>query len=260
MPREIRMVSAFPRIIVINLAASTERRKIMEQHLKELGLEGEFFSATDGRQMSEKDIAAIYDDEQASKTEWGKLTRGEIGCAISHRRVWQMLLDSGEAGFLVLEDDIVLAPDVPKWLAELTRLARDGDVIPFVKTSSTPYFFRRVKLDSRWLIYANQSFIGATAYYITPLAARRLLAASHPIHFPTDCWYSNPGFKGATPIRVVWPEAVTPRAGSNEASTIGFRQAHVPKVLIRKNWLRRKFSEFRRYLKNRFLVKPVRFH
>lgn len=38
----------------------------MEQHLKELGLEGEFFAATDGRQMSEKDIAAIYDDEQAS--------------------------------------------------------------------------------------------------------------------------------------------------------------------------------------------------
>lgn len=251
-----------PKIVIINLPGSVERRESITRHLATLGLSGEVFSAIDGRQLSEDEIAAVYDAKRAATTEWGQLTRGEIGCALSHRAVWKALLSSGDAGWVVIEDDILLAPDVPDWLAELAELARDGDVIPFVKTSATPYYFHRVKLDSRWLVYPNQSFIGATAYYVTSLAARRLLEASTPIWFPTDCWYSSPGFKGVTPVRAVWPEAVGLSDESVEASTIGFRQAQDQenrKQPAKRSYLRQQYGKMRRYIKNRFIVKPVRF-
>jgi glycosyl transferase family 25 len=252
------MSSITPKIVFINLAESTERRVQIEAHLAGLGLKGCAFSAIDGRKLSTDEVAAVYDAKRAESTEWGALTRGEIGCALSHRAIWRELIDSGDRGWLVIEDDILLAPDVPDWLGKLADLANDGDVIPFVKTSSTPYFFHRAKLDSRWLVYPNQSFIGATAYYITPLAAQRLLQASTPIWFPIDCWYSSPGFKGVTSVRAVWPEAVSLCDDTVEASTIGHRQAHTPKIHKQKNWLRKNISNARRYLKNRFFNTPVR--
>jgi glycosyl transferase, family 25 len=251
-----------PKIVIINLPSSVDRRNAITKHLASLGLEGVFFPAIDGRELSEAEITEVYDLSRAETTEWGQLTRGEIGCALSHRGVWKQLVESGDSGWLVIEDDILLALDVPKWLGKLRELAREGDVIPFVKTSATPYYFRRVRLDSRWLVYPNQAFIGAMAYYITPLAARRLLEASTPIWFPIDCWYSRPGFKGVTPVRAVWPEAVGLADESIEASTIGFRQAQDKnrrKKTFQKSYLRQQFGKFRRYIKNRFLIRPARF-
>lgn len=251
-----------PKIVIINLMQSTERRERVIKHLETLGLTGEVFSAIDGRQLTEYEVAVVYDAQRAKTTEWGELTRGEIGCALSHRAVWQKLIDSHDTGWLIVEDDAVLPTDLPNWLQRLSGLARDGDVIPFVKTSPTPYFFRKVKLDSRWLVYPNQSFIAATAYYITPLAAHRLLEASTPIWFPIDCWYSTPGFKGVTPVRAVWPEAVAVFDERVEASTIGFREAHDlnrRKESAPRSYLRQQYGKFRRYIKNRFIVKPVRF-
>ncbi|KXB31531.1 hypothetical protein AT959_07700 [Dechloromonas denitrificans] len=256
------MAPVNPKIVIINLLRSKERRERVIKHLETLGLMGEVFSAIDGRQLPEDEIAAVYNAERAKTTEWGELTRGEIGCALSHRAIWQKLIDSHDAGWLIIEDDAVLPTDLPIWLQRLSELARNGDVIPLVKTSPTPYFFRKVKLDSRWLVYPNQSFIAATAYYITPLAARRLLEASTPIWFPIDCWYSTPGFKGVTPVRAVWPEAVGVLDESVEASTIGFREAHDlsrRKAPVQRGYLRQQYGRFRRYIKNRFIVKPVRF-
>lgn len=255
-----RYVVSQPRIVIINLLASATRRQQIAVHLAELGLRGEFFVATDGRRLSEAEIADVYDEQGAERTEWGKLTRGEIGCALSHRAVWQALVDSGESGWLVMEDDAVLAPDVPKWLGQLPGIARDGDVVALVPTSPTPYCFRQVKLGPRRVVYPNQAFVTATAYYITPLAASRLIQASLPITFPIDCWYSSPGFKGVTTIRAIWPAAVRPSDETLDASTIGVRQAHLRiGVSAKKSWLREKVSHFRRYLKNTFFNTPIRF-
>lgn len=251
--------TGYPRILIINLAASVDRREQMARHLAELGLVGEFFPAIDGRKMSDEEIAAVYDAARARTTKWGELTRGEIGCALSHRSLWQALVDSGDCGWLILEDDALLAPDVPQWLARLPEVIADGEVVPFVYTTPTPFRFRQFSLGKRRIVYPNQSFYAATAYFITRGAAQRLLKASSPLWFPIDCWYCTPGFKGVTPIRAIWPEAVVPRDKSLEASTIGARDAHAGKPEICKSWLRGRLSAIRRYLKNSYFVRPIRF-
>lgn len=254
------MNTNIPRIVVINLQTSIDRRQAMSAHLQELGLTPTFFDAIDGRKLTEEVVAAVYDHERAKATHWGELTRGEIGCALSHRGVWENLIASGDTGWLVLEDDAVLAPDVPSWLGQLPGVVRDGDVVPFVYTNQMPYWFKRQKLGERWLVYANQGFYRATAYYVTPLAAQRLLRASTPLWFPIDFWYGTPGYKGVTPVRPIWPAAVTARDEDIKSSTIGVRQALEPKQSDSKHkgWLRQQISFARRYVKNRFFLRPVR--
>ncbi|MFN4343136.1 MAG: glycosyltransferase family 25 protein [Azonexus sp.] len=254
------MNTEIPRIVVINLQTSVDRRRAMQEHLHGLGLVPTFFDAIDGRKLVDEDLAAVYDHERAKTTHWGELTRGEIGCALSHRAVWADLIASGDAGWLVLEDDAVLASDVPRWLGQLPGMVSDGEVVPLVYTTTMPYWFRRKKIGDRWLVYANQGFYRATAYYVTPLAARRLLQASMPLWFPIDFWYGTPGYKGVTPIRPIWPAAVTARDEGVESSTIGVRQALEGKRFNgkRKGGLRKLISFVRRYLKNRFFLRPVR--
>ena len=46
-----------PKIIIINLESSADRRALMTAHLATLGLQGEFFPASDGRQMTDAEIA-----------------------------------------------------------------------------------------------------------------------------------------------------------------------------------------------------------
>lgn len=66
--------------------------------------------------------------------------------------------------------------------------------------------------------------------------------------------------KGVTPIRPIWPAAVTARDESVESSTIGVRQAlkanslgrQAQGVVAQEGQLR-----LRRYLKNRFFLRPV---
>lgn len=99
---------------------------------------------------------------------------------------------SGDAGWLVLEDDAVLASDVPRWLGQLPDCSAMATSFHlFIRTQC--HIGLGEKIGDRWLVYANQGFYRATAYYVTPLAARRLLQASMPLWFPIDFWYGSPG-------------------------------------------------------------------
>ncbi|GAA5784513.1 glycosyltransferase family 25 protein [Chitiniphilus shinanonensis] len=249
-----------PRIVVINLGSANTRRQQMSEELGRFGMEFEFFPAVDGRLLDSETLARHYDALRAATTPWGHLTVGEVGCALSHRAVWQLLVDSGEPGWIVFEDDSQISADFPEVAAALPGTVRPGEVAAFVQTNANTYYWHSRSLANRKLVYVNQAFYCATGYYITEKAARKLLAASNPIWFPIDCWYTSPGFRGITPILAVWPPIVSSREENQAPSQIGFRNAHSGKLekkqgshsLIRK-WI----SRGRRYIKNRFLNHPV---
>lgn len=235
----------------------------MAAQLDGLGLAHEFFRAVDGRALSEDEVAVCYSPTRAATTGWKELSRGEIGCALSHQGVWQALVDSGDAGWVVLEDDAVLAPEAPAVMAALPSLARDGDVLLLVPGPEQSYAFRQQSLPSgHRLAYVNQLQFLATGYYITPLAARRLLAATRPLWCPIDWWYSSPGLKGVTPIRIVLPAVVRPRPEEQNPSEIGGRETKRARPATRRGWRPGWYESYRRWrirIKNRYLRRPVRF-
>jgi glycosyl transferase family 25 len=105
-PGYARSVVAF----VINLPHSVERRRHMDAQVADL--EHEFVDAVDGRYLSTE-----------GRPEWLRPTI--LGCTLSHRAVYQRVIEEDLPYALVLEDDMVLPPDI-RDLAEAVANELEG--------------------------------------------------------------------------------------------------------------------------------------
>lgn len=94
------------KVLYINLEKDIKRRNFMEQQLKEIGFEYERIPAVDGRALSEIEVSELYDSQTSIKYNKKDLTRGEIGCALSHKKCHEIARDYEYT--LILEDDVAL--------------------------------------------------------------------------------------------------------------------------------------------------------
>lgn len=94
-------------------------------------------SAVDGRTLSLPELVtpqALAEIERAERVGFRErhyeLTRGAVGCALSHRAAWDRLLASDKGMVMVCEDDAKLEPDVFARLRDaLARMPSDWDVL-----------------------------------------------------------------------------------------------------------------------------------
>ena len=97
--------------ILINLNKDTDRLDFMDKQLKDLNMPFERLEAVYGKEYMEKD-GSEYSEEFATKRGGRKLSLGEIGCALSHKRCYQKFLNDPEYKdtkyLLILEDDVEL--------------------------------------------------------------------------------------------------------------------------------------------------------
>lgn len=101
--------------IIINLARATERRARLEKQIATLGLDAEFLTATDGRQLTAADRALVNHTGRKLITPY-PLTDNEIGCWQSHRRAMMRMLELNVPMAAILEDDATLGPDYARVL------------------------------------------------------------------------------------------------------------------------------------------------
>lgn len=100
--------------IFINLARNLERRDFMLKQLKELDIPFERFEAVNGVEYVKSLTGGgnEYDEALLSKLNRPKMTPGEIGCALSHKRIYQKFLNDplykDTKYLLILEDDAEL--------------------------------------------------------------------------------------------------------------------------------------------------------
>ena len=189
------------KIYVISLKRLPERRKFMEAQLSDLGLEAEFVEAVDGLELSEETIKANCINE--------KMTPTEIGCAWSHRNVYQRLIDSEEEYALVLEDDAVLVPDIVQFLELIPKIESDWELIAlfwWARNRAVPHIFRRIfpinlynqhklELGSPPREYRLGEFLlpigGAVGYLVSRQGAHLLTRHNTPIVAVSDYIFVN---------------------------------------------------------------------
>lgn len=137
-------------------------------------LDIEFVKAIDGRTFSDDDLQARFDYKKSRKLYGRKLNAGEVGCALSHRMIYQRILDDGFDYALVFEDDITLKRDLN---------SIDWDEVDKVMRSSRP---RALMLSGDFCFYRKRpliriySAVGAYAYIINKAAARLILKRTTP--------------------------------------------------------------------------------
>ena len=196
-------------IYVISLRTDARRRARMAGEFARLGLPYRFIDGIDGRTLSAAELEAAA--PARGRRYWSHLTAGEIGCALSHLAAIRTIAAGPDRFAVVLEDDVALAPDLARFLADLEA---DPPAFDMMWLSHAPTKGHRAvmpagRLSDRGLwarVYLDYT---AAAILYRREAATRIAAAITHIEAPIDhmLWRNHtvPGLR-AVEVR---PQLVT---------------------------------------------------
>lgn len=175
---------------------------------------------------------------------------GDICCSLTHVRVWQALVESGEPDAIILEDDAKLDSAFTDFVTDQFRddMARHDmrcvklEYIPSTHSMKSRPLGRFVcdlpDAGSAKLYRLSGSFICAAAYYITRDAALDLLRVHPHLCVPVDHFLFNRSFNIG--FKTIRPGFVTPAPVLHDQMDVisdldGQRAIHREKYSISKN-------------------------
>lgn len=176
-------VNRRPPLFVVSLPGSP-RRAAMARRLAQWPGEWSFVDGVDGMSLSREELAAVYDEARALRAGGRALSRPEIGCALSHRRIYEVIAGRGIGTAVVLEDDAAFGNelrDFPFW-----DLAAGFDVINLYTFSGLVRSRPHAQSGAVALHRAAGKVNSAVGYVVSLRGARKLLAATQSIHSVAD--------------------------------------------------------------------------
>jgi glycosyl transferase family 25 len=186
-----------PPLFVINLKRSSDRRESMATRLEEIGIDFEISPATDGARISQSELAQ-YDEKYVISQIARPLSRSEVGCYLSHTRLWQKIVEEDIPWAVVLEDDVDIHGDLTDILAAIDKIPFEWDFIRLaglVPPPSLPLYHLTDKFELSVLL---QGASGTQANCISRTGAQKLLDYATPLIRGTiddqvidNCWKSG---------------------------------------------------------------------
>ncbi|XP_072294846.1 procollagen galactosyltransferase 2 [Eucyclogobius newberryi] len=182
-PPSIQDKIGFDEIFLINLKRRLDRRTRMFKSFSALGLHPTLSEAVDGKALNSSQLQALgiemmpsYKDPYSGRV----LTRGEIGCFLSHHSIWKQVLERGLQMVLVLEDDVRFEPRFKKRLQAImddTKKAQlDWDLIYVGRKRMQVQHPEKSVESINNLVVADYSY-WTLGYALSQQGARKLLAA-----------------------------------------------------------------------------------
>lgn len=185
-------MSSLPPVLVISLPGSA-RRELIQTIFNEIGLPFQFHDAVNGAELSDEALACV--DQDYAEKEWGHcLNKGEIGCAISHIRLYEQMVEQGLEGAIILEDDAQPAEGFTQTLREMLSALPKRAEITFLhhgKAKSWP-IKRGLPNGHKLVRYrypsakSRRCIISSRGYWLSQAGAQKLLKLAYPIRMPSD--------------------------------------------------------------------------
>lgn len=203
------------RIFVINLKKDTEKKEYMKELCQRYNLHVEFIEAICGSALSKHEIDEIYSSDKSIGTLGRELSRGEIGCALSHKYIFERILKEKVEIAMILEDDIFFDKtlvDILKFKEnfeknwELILLGHHTGYSRDIDTKQSIWY--KKQLNSMYkLARPCEKGYGTYGYLITNNGARKLLkyldTIEKPIdHYTGDSQYINLYIVNPAPIMI----------------------------------------------------------
>ena len=183
MPKKSKL--GFDEIFMVNLERRPDRYERMKYNFDQLGIDYKWVPAMDGRTITEEFLAetGIKMLPEFSEPYHGRaLTYGEIGCFLSHYRLWQQIVEEELDLVLIFEDDIKFEPYFISKLeylkSELFDLEGSWDLV---------FLGRKILHNSEepWLEGSEQlvkvDYTYWTLSYLLTLRGAKLLLAGEPL-------------------------------------------------------------------------------
>ena len=179
--------------LVINLDRSISRWESITNELLALGVHPKRVSAIDGHQLSVNQINSLIPPENSHlKLEFPRqLTKGEIGCFLSHKKCWKHLLESNDEWALIMEDDILFSPRSLSYIHSSEWIPNNVGVIQVSAIQSQQWY----KVSQNTISLSNSDVLvepiqpasmGAQAYFINRNSARNAIRLSSFLTCPVD--------------------------------------------------------------------------
>jgi glycosyl transferase, family 25 len=181
----------------LNLDQEIVRRQSIAQQLRRLGLKAARVEAVDGSKPLPPELSAYFNPKHL-------MDAGALGCYASHIKAWKQILRQGLPHALVLEDDAILAWDLPQLLAEvLAALPRDWDMV-HLGTEPDRALCDVARVGSRRIVQFSRVPPGAVGYLLSRAGAQKLLQAEARV-WPIDTDTRRPWLFGLAVYGVVAP-------------------------------------------------------
>lgn len=171
-------------ILYINLQRRQDRDKYMRKLLNTIQLTQSTnitkIDAIDGKTLLRENISnnditsdGINDAYNNNQVVYIPLTIGAIGCALSHKKCYQYIIDNNIERCLILEDDVRLHSDFNNQLnILLNEIPKDFDIFVLGHSSTA-------KVDPSFIptnnFYKTNKFYGLFGYIVSNKGARKLL-------------------------------------------------------------------------------------
>ncbi|WP_421328139.1 glycosyltransferase family 25 protein [Aeromonas veronii] len=178
-------------VFIISLTRSADRRAMVERQMSHLGIDFEFFDAVDGKSLPSDRLAKV-DFNLARETCGHDLSLGEVGCAMSHINIYEVMVERNIPRCVILEDDIyvhmhfkaIINDVINKNSSDIVFL-HHGKAKHLPIYSSLPEGYRLAK----YLTPSKNSqrgIISTGGYILTLAGAHKLLKIAYPIRMPAD--------------------------------------------------------------------------
>ncbi|KAE9635040.1 glycosyltransferase family 25 protein [Aeromonas veronii] len=178
-------------VFIISLTRSADRRAMVERQMSHLGIDFEFFDAVDGKSLPSDRLAKV-DFNLARETCGHDLSLGEVGCAMSHINIYEVMVERNIPRCVILEDDIyvhmhfkAIVNDVINKNSSDIVFLHHGKAKHLPIYSSLPEGYRLAK----YLTPSKNSqrgIISTGGYILTLAGAHKLLKIAYPIRMPAD--------------------------------------------------------------------------
>jgi glycosyl transferase family 25 len=173
---------------VISLARAEERRRNVVEQFGALGLPYELVDAVDGT-MLDPETRARSSQHRALFEVGRPLTDGEVGCSLSHLRVYERMVAERVPEVLVVEDDVRPTAALADVLAARDALPPDWQVVTlhslFATADPQPVPGPPLADGYRVCRYRRIPF-GTQCTLVSLSAARRLVDVGYPVRMPAD--------------------------------------------------------------------------
>ncbi len=121
----------FDKIFVVTIRRATERQQHVTERLQ--GLQFEFFYGVDKQEHSMEELKTdgLYSEHKAKAFHrYDKpMSHGEVACALSHRNLWQLIVEQKYERVLVFEDDVVPDENMFRFIPDIfNELPKDWEL------------------------------------------------------------------------------------------------------------------------------------
>ncbi|XP_015221965.1 probable inactive glycosyltransferase 25 family member 3 isoform X2 [Lepisosteus oculatus] len=172
----------FDDVYLINLRRRPDRRERMLWSLYEQEIDAKVVDAVDGGALNSSDIKLLgvdllpgYYDPFSGRT----LTKGEVGCFLSHYYIWKEMVDQQLDKAVVFEDDVRFQGNfkrrLMRMMEEIEKVELDWDLIYLGRKQVNPTEEQPVE-NVRNLVVADYSY-WTLSYAISLQGAQKLLNA-----------------------------------------------------------------------------------